>query len=674
MKNTKRILALLLMALLLLGGRPVPTAYAVDNLDDIPAVSEDAGEESQSPEESSALAQEDGAEISGEDEAEPISVIDEPAAEGDDGVYEPEVVENETYILAHATREYAGTGETLLPMDFVYLAYTLVDASAFEHPPTLDELWMTNEDGDHISDYWESSLGQFESCTLLYSLDADADYYVGYVPAAFSNATLVDWIAGSSNAGQGTEYNDIIFDAASSLIYVPKSYTDFNCEDFGDAVGRVRLQILYTTSVTDLANLRTTVNVNINDISPYSDPEAAETLCLSESCSADVLTMAGNTEIQLPANVFIRAVSVAGLPLEREDYSYDRGTGVLTIEMSPVMIGTVDIDIERDPIMPAYLPPSEYPRTGPIDRSTMESQLGSLDSLGSWTFASTPHEGDAYIIKSGTVAGYYSQVGGTNPNYKKPSLNVYGPYKGQPEALLHFLYYDCYMSQGGELLYVKWSGFSKTNSTGRTPIQRYVQFSAQSSGISQDSPSGREITSLPSVDLDLFCAHVGIPNTYDEVNFSTGDTWYNKDEDYIVNEPIMVRVVYVSDDESQAVVIVCTATVQTQAGVGAFRIDLKPPTPPGFPFSIKKTSAKPDITGSNGCYSLAGAVYGVYYDSGCTSLRERLTTDGSGNATTSNLYEPGTYYLREISASPGYRLDTTIYTLRVDASGRVSQI
>ena len=506
MKKRTRLLALLLAALLLLGAKPVPTAFAVDDLGSLPPVSENAGEGTPLPEESPAPSQEESPSpspdndeiISDPGDAELLTVSEEPEPE-EDAIYEPELVENQTYILEHANREYTGDGDTLLPMDFLYVAYTLVDGSAFDHSPTLDELWTTNEDGDHVADYWESALGQFESCALLYSLNLDAPYYVGYVPEGFSNAALADWITGSSEAGQGTEYNDIIFDAAAHLVYVPKTYTDFNCTDFGDAVGQVRLQALYTTEMTDLAELKTTVNVNINDISGYSDLEVAEELCLSESCSADVLTMAGSTEIQLPANVIIRSVSVSGVPLEKEDYSYDRSTGVLTIAMSPIMVGTVDIDIERDPIMPAYLPPSEYPRTGPIDRGTMENQMGSLDSLGNWTFADTPQEGDAYIIKSGTVAGYYSTVGGTNPGYKKPSLNVYGPYKGQPEAIMHFLYYNCYMSEAGQLLYVNWSGFSKTNSTGKTPIQRYVRFSAQSSGISQDSPGGRELTSIPAL-------------------------------------------------------------------------------------------------------------------------------------------------------------------------------
>lgn len=77
--------------------------------------------------------------------------------------------------------------------------------------------------------------------------------------------------------------------------------------------------------------------------------------------------------------------------------------------------------------------------------------------------------------------------------------------------------------------------------------------------------------------------------------------------------------------------------------------------------NLIKQSALPDVTNDNNCYSLAGAVYGVYRDSSCTDLAGQLTTDASGN--TNALELPlGTYYVTEISASQGYELDTTVYT------------
>lgn len=229
MKNIKRILALLLVTALVLGVVPVSSVYAeASDGGGEPAASEEPADtdSTEAPEESpeeppaespgpSPAEEADGAEPT---ETEPVTVSEDPEDEDSTEIYEPEVVENTAYILSNANREYVGSGDEPMPMDFLYLAYTLADGSVFDHAPTLDELWLTNNDGDHISDFWAASLGQFESCALLYSLSPDAPYYVGYVPDAFSNAEIADWLAGSSEVGQGEEYSDIIYDAAAHLV------------------------------------------------------------------------------------------------------------------------------------------------------------------------------------------------------------------------------------------------------------------------------------------------------------------------------------------------------------------------------------------------------------------------------------------------------------------------
>ena len=80
---------------------------------------------------------------------------------------------------------------------------------------------------------------------------------------------------------------------------------------------------------------------------------------------------------------------------------------------------------------------------------------------------------------------------------------------------------------------------------------------------------------------------------------------------------------------------------------------------------ITKTSSNPAMTSDNSCYSLQGAVYGIYSDAACTNLLEELTTDANGQVTSARM-ERGNYYIKEISASKGYLLDSTVYT--ADAS------
>ena len=75
---------------------------------------------------------------------------------------------------------------------------------------------------------------------------------------------------------------------------------------------------------------------------------------------------------------------------------------------------------------------------------------------------------------------------------------------------------------------------------------------------------------------------------------------------------------------------------------------------------IKKVSADGSLTNGNPNYSLAGAVYGVYRDSACTNKVGEITTDVNGKGTLSNL-SSGRYYIKEISPSNGYNLDTNVY-------------
>ena len=75
---------------------------------------------------------------------------------------------------------------------------------------------------------------------------------------------------------------------------------------------------------------------------------------------------------------------------------------------------------------------------------------------------------------------------------------------------------------------------------------------------------------------------------------------------------------------------------------------------------LTKTSTHPDITNGNKCYTLKGAVYGVYTDASCTREYGRITTDENGKGSISGL-PFGKYWIREITPPTGYYKDDTIY-------------
>ncbi len=81
---------------------------------------------------------------------------------------------------------------------------------------------------------------------------------------------------------------------------------------------------------------------------------------------------------------------------------------------------------------------------------------------------------------------------------------------------------------------------------------------------------------------------------------------------------------------------------------------------------LQKTSSNTSITDGNGNYSVAGATYGVFSDKDCTKQLATLTTDENGNTDVVEV-KAGTVYIKELSAPAGYKVDKTVYSLKVEA-------
>lgn len=99
------------------------------------------------------------------------------------------------------------------------------------------------------------------------------------------------------------------------------------------------------------------------------------------------------------------------------------------------------------------------------------------------------------------------------------------------------------------------------------------------------------------------------------------------------------------------------------------------PIPLEYSINLTKTSANVSITNGDSGYSLAGAVYKIYNSSG-TEVAS-ITTDSSGKGTSNVKLKNGTYTAVESKAPPGYALDTTRHTVRInnaDASLSVSDV
>ncbi|MDU2936266.1 MAG: prealbumin-like fold domain-containing protein [Clostridiales bacterium] len=84
--------------------------------------------------------------------------------------------------------------------------------------------------------------------------------------------------------------------------------------------------------------------------------------------------------------------------------------------------------------------------------------------------------------------------------------------------------------------------------------------------------------------------------------------------------------------------------------------------------TLKKESANPGLTNGNSCYSLEGAVFGVYSSSSLSGASRvgTLTTDANGNSDTLQL-DAKTYYVKELTAPKGFALDPSVKEVTVTA-------
>lgn len=88
---------------------------------------------------------------------------------------------------------------------------------------------------------------------------------------------------------------------------------------------------------------------------------------------------------------------------------------------------------------------------------------------------------------------------------------------------------------------------------------------------------------------------------------------------------------------------------------------------------LVKVSANPDMTEDNPLYSLEGAEYTVYRNSGLTDAAGVIATDDAGYGKLEDL-EPGDYWVKETKNAPGHAMDPTVYKTTVvsDETTRVN--
>lgn len=510
----------------------------------------------------------------------------------------------ESYIRDHADAKYVGEGDELTRADVLTVTTNVIDGNKLPEG-TLDALWA-DDDGDGMSDHWEAMLSQATSHAVLFEVDKNAEYYVGWAGADISGAKLTEWLAAENNADAKIR-DGFIVDEATGLVYVPKSYTEKN--DKGEPViASSRIQLVYTTSDKaaeasfDFDSDASDVKGNVADKGKISVP-------VSSAITRVTLASDGDARESINGRT-IDSVTVNGIEYTPDMgmWQYDAETGSLEFAMAPVGIHAMNVKM------------SDNFGKGVASFFRMPEPRMSLSNIGTIEFKSAPQVGQTF--RTSGVNHYRSK--GMGGGYTHPAVEGNGRWESKT------------LQQA-----MGWQGvdLNQLNTTGNS-LMRGSDIPAQDTGT---------VKITNDMHLALLCCHAG---TQLDPNFNSNPGWNNPNDtdgdgsEWTDHYGQQFRVFQVS--AGKAIVAVVCPTSHTQPGAGFFEIDWRVVA---GKLSIHKSSANPGITDGNDCYSLEGAEFTVYNAAG--QSMGVLRTNANGDTNTLEIPE-GTYTVRETKPPKGY--------------------
>lgn len=510
----------------------------------------------------------------------------------------------ESYIRDHADAQYVGEGDELTRADVLTVTTSVVDGGKLPDA-TLDKLWA-DEDGDGFSEHWDALLSQPVSHAVLFEVDPDADYYVGWAGADISGAKLTDWGASENNADAKMREGFVV-DEATGLVYVPKSYTELN--DKGEPmVASSRIQLVYAVegkgaeAAFDFNSTVTDVRGDVAGKGKVSFPvTAASTKVTLATDDVALESLTGRT---------IDSVTVNGIEYTPDMgmWQYDADTGSLEFALAPAGIHAMNVKM------------SDNFGKGVASFFRMPEPRMSVNTIGTWEFKSAPWAGMTFRTSGKNIY----DGGRTRPGYHLPAVE--NPSGGR--------YEDKTIRQAMGWQPVDLNALKAGNNT----IMRYAEIPPQDTGT---------VKINQQTNLGLTCGHVGVGiNFENNPNANIKGDGDGDGNEYTDQYGQHVRIFSVSGGE--AIIGVTNPTSHSQAGAGFFKIGWR--VIAGH-INLHKTSANPDITNGNDCYSLEGAEFTVLNATG--QSMGVLRTNSNGDTNTLELPE-GTYTVRETKPPKGY--------------------
>ena len=526
-----------------------------------------------------------------------------------------------------------------------------------------------------VYDFDQSSvIAKFGHNTLLYEGSADSDYYVGFVDTTLFNDAgyISSAMFTDGNINNPQQLDRIIYDKDHGIVYVPKDIGDdpaFADEDgtgvltgsfvvmysFDDATASLPVEIENNnTSVTAPAQLS---EIEINTFNPdiripVATPDTAHNITLSNIS----LTLG-----DIP--IMDHGYGADNQPIDIVDY--DETTGELLLSEMPVNLSNITVTIEpTDTLGTETAMALSY--TDPDSMSTLPYckglPLGAADAgdlytyYGSYTHVSPSND---WGRNNATYSYFYGPVGWPNDAaYTSKYAFRYIAERGWDDVTLQWLE-DYFSDEHGDQLGLRHASAWDSEQYGYIAMPSGTLTKTAGESASPSSIDLGDVSNCwdPSYNGEYILSVVCVEDdeTSDWGSFGPPDGTIDlrilyKTDSYAIISFISNR--WGTTGAGQA----CGAIYKVKLGESKGKIE------------ITKTSSNTTITNNNTSYSLSGAVYGIYNDSSCSASSKvgEMTTGTDGKATSADL-TPGDYWVKEITAPAGFKLDTTAHKVTVNA-------
>lgn len=592
------------------------------------------------------------------------------------------VIEN--YVMENADPAYTAVDKIEFAA-VLSIKNTLVDSDMVEDGWTIEDIMFGEE---AIAAF----ITQIPAVSAVYNLSDESEYYVSFADTMhFDGTSRIMDTAMANNDLWGNAIYDYIYDSDTGLVYIPKAHYTIDGQTYMDAIQMQFLRKTYLEEEDENFYIASPVTTVVDDNEGIT----------TESTSEDAFEYTTNIVVEKNLDLETLVVAINGVPVPEGYYTYDPDSGNLGLYVSSAAIQNVSV----------YCDGRDYDQEAATAAGVTYAKMSAVNT------AANKAQVDIKTLKQlkvyrGTVTVWFHADGMDNytgdedlgmPIYFYAGTpNSYGSAsESQSRALDIMLYSTGFLSDseanlngnGNVMQYT--SNKSSTEADGKWTIDlSSINLKKAKTASTTDSTWSNVTDPVDWDDLDYgsttrvnvrsYCVHI---EKY--LNTKTYKNWYEMYDDILVQPDGSVDdtgtgtakwsstkcvmrplKVYDGGTTEQSYVVFSIVTQQAdsdgnQNGMGLFKLIVE--DIPRGSISVTKKSSNTAVTSSNSNYSLAGAVYGVYTDSACTSLYESMTTDSNGNASVSEL-PLGTYYVQEITPSPGYTRDTNKYPVTLSSS------